>query len=84
MTGSLVLEERIVQLNSYPERSNANHVIQVVIVLFSMLRQLQDSVMQGFFAIMVLTKDSLLEAIEAMQISVQVATIAHREILRHQ
>lgn len=40
--------------------------------------------MQGFSAIMVLTNDSLLEATEAMQVSVLVVTIAHKGILWHQ
>ena len=84
MIGSLVPEEPIVQLNSSRRRSNANHVNLATTVLSSMLHQPQDSVMQGFSAIMVLTKGSLLEATEAMQASVLVVIIAYRVIHWHQ
>ena len=84
MTGSLVLEERTVRSNFYREKSNVSHVTLAITVLSSMLRPLQDNVTQVSSAIMVLTKDSLLEATEAMQVSVLLVTTVHREIPWHQ
>lgn len=83
MTGSLVPGEPIVQLNSSPRTINANRVNLATTVSSLTLHQLQDSVMQGFSAIMVLTKGSLLEATEAMPAYVQVVTIVYKVIQRH-
>lgn len=82
MIGSLVPGEPIVQLNSFPGRTNVNRVNLVTSARTLMLQQLQENVMLGFSVTMVLTKDSLLEDTKVMLESVQVVTIVSEVIQR--
>lgn len=81
MTGNLVQGEPIVQLNSFPERSNASHVSQASSVLSLILRQPPENVMLGFSVSMVLINNNRLAGIGVMQVFVRVDGIVQRVIL---
>lgn len=81
MTGNLVQGEPIVQLNSFPERSNASHVSQASSVLSLILRQPPGNVMLGFSVTMVLINNNRLAGIGVMQVFVRVDGIVQRVIL---